>query len=52
MNWDENLGFSFLFLFKIFKNVYLLIYLRKRQSESGGGAEREEDPESEAGSRL
>ena len=35
---------------KIFFNVYL--FLRERQSVSGGGAEREGDPESEAGSRL
>ena len=39
---------SFNFL-KIF-NVYL--FLRERQSVSGGGAEREGDTESEAGSRL
>ena len=35
---------------KIFFNVYL--FLRERQSRSGGGAEREGDTESEAGYRL
>ena len=35
---------------KIFFNVCL--FLRERQSVSRGGAEREEDTESEAGSRL
>ena len=35
---------------KIFFNVYL--FLREGQSTSGGGAEREGDRESKAGSRL
>ena len=33
-------------------NVYLFLSERKRQSVSRGGPEREEDTESEAGSRL
>ena len=37
------------FFIKFF-NVYL--FLRQRQSMSGGGAEREGDTDSEAGSRL
>ena len=41
--------FSFC-LKKFFFNVYL--FLRQRHSMSMGGAEREGDPESEAGSRL
>ena len=40
----------FLSLFKNCLNVYL--FLRERQSVSGGGAEREGDTQSEAGSRL
>ena len=40
---------SFFFLF-LFFNVYLL--LRETQSVSRGGAEKEGDTESEAGSRL
>ena len=35
----------------VFKFVYLFIYLRERDSVRGGGAEREGDTESEAGSR-
>ena len=35
---------------KLFFNVYL--FLRERQSVSWGGAEREGDTESEAGSRI
>ena len=37
---------------KNFFNVYLFLRNRERQSVSGGGAEREGDTESEAGSRL
>ena len=33
-------------------NVYLFLRDRERRSTSGGGAEREGDAESEAGSRL
>ena len=40
---------SDIFLLNFF---YVYLFLRKRQSVSGGGAEREGDPESEAGSRL
>ena len=39
---------STFFFFLIFFNVYL--FLRQRQSMNGGGAEREGDTESEAGS--
>ena len=35
-----------------FFNVYLVLREKERDSMSGGGAEREEDTESEAGSRL
>ena len=42
-----SIGFK---LKKFFLNVYL--FLRQRQSVSGGGAESEGDPESETGSRL
>ena len=41
---------SFVHLKKI--NVYLLLRERQRQNASRGGAEREGDTESEAGSRL
>ena len=41
-----------LVLFLNFFNAYLFLTERKRQSTSGGGAEREGDPEFEAGSRL
>ena len=44
-----NVGGSSIFFFNFF-NVYL--FLRQRQSVSRGGAEREGDTESEAGSRL
>ena len=39
---------------KLKKNYFLnaYLFLRERQSESRGGAEREGDTESEAGSRL
>ena len=37
---------------KNFFNDYLFLRNRERQSVSGGGAEREGDTESEAGSRL
>ena len=43
---------NILFLFLLFFNVYLLLRDRERQSMSRGGAEREGDTESEAGSRL
>ena len=36
----------------LFFNVYLLIFERKRERESRGGAEREGDTDSEASSRL
>ena len=39
-----------MFFFLNFFNVYL--FLRQRQSMNGGGAEREGDTESEAGSKL
>ena len=42
--------FSLLQIF--FLNVYSFLTDRERQSMSGGGAEREGDTESEAGSRL
>ena len=42
----------FYFLIKILKNVYFWKRERERQSLSRGGAEREGDTESEAGSRL
>ena len=35
-----------------FFNVYLFLGQRERQSMNGGGAEREGDTESQAGSRL
>ena len=41
-----------LFIKKIFFDIYLFLRNRVRQSVSGGGAEREGDTESEAGSRL
>ena len=37
---------------KIFFNAYLFLRQRERQSVNWGGAEREGDAESEAGSRL
>ena len=40
-----------MYCFSIF-NVYLFLIYRERQSASRGGAEREGDTESEAGSRL
>ena len=43
---------SRMLFFFFFLNVYLLLRDRKRQSASRGGAEREGDTESEAGSRL
>ena len=39
-------------LFFFFLNIYLSLRERERQSVSTGGAQREEDTESEAGSRL
>ena len=42
----------FLFFFNFFFNVCLFLRKRRKQSVSGGGAEREGDRESEAGSRL
>ena len=44
--------YLFLFFIKIFFNIYLFLRDRERQSMSRGGAEREGDTESEAGSRL
>ena len=44
-------GEFFVFLIKK-KNFYSFLRGRERQSVSGGGAEREGDTESEAGSRL
>ena len=38
--------------FRFFLNVYSFLKDTERQSTSGGGAEREGDTESEAGSRL
>ena len=43
---------SIYFIFFKKFNVYLLLRDREKQSMSMGGAEREEDTESEAGSRL
>ena len=40
------------FFFNFFFNVYLLLRDRETQSVSSGGAEREGDTETEAGSRL
>ena len=40
------------FFFIIFFNIYSFLRDRERQSVSRGGAEREGDTESEAGSRL
>ena len=47
-------NFYLLFLLAFDLNVYLFLRERKRekQSVSGGGAEREGDTESKAGSRL
>ena len=42
LGWGEKIDFFF--------NIYL--FLRQRESMNGGGAEREGDTESEAGSRL
>ena len=36
----------------VFSKFFLCLFLRERQSANGGGAEREGDTESEAGSRL
>ena len=49
MDLEIQRGASF---FKIVFNLYLLLRNRERQSMSRGGAEREGDTESEAGSRL
>ena len=43
---NENQSFPGLHFFKC------IFILKERESMSGGGTEREEDPESEAGSRL
>ena len=40
------------FFFNLFFNIYLFLRDRERQSMSMGGADREGDIESEAGSRL
>ena len=45
-------GNSFFLIIKNFFDVYLSLREKERQSVSGGGAEREGDTESEAGSRL
>ena len=47
---DLEWGISIFLLFEQIFNVYLV--LKERQSMSRGGAEREGDTESEAGSRL
>ena len=45
--------YGFLFVLNFyFSNAYLFLRDRERQSMSGGGAERNGDPESQAGSRL
>ena len=52
---DTGSFFCFKILFclkKFFFNVYLFLREREGQSMSRGGAEREEDAESKAGSRL
>ena len=41
-----------IFLFKFLFNVYLFLRERRRESMNRGGAEREGDTESKAGSRL
>ena len=43
---------SFIYLKKIFFLTFIYFWDRERQSMNGGGAEREGDTESEAGSRL
>ena len=61
MCWDLDEGSSyrslypeecFKALFEIYFNVYLFLRDRERQSMNGGGAEREGDTESQAGSRF
>ena len=47
---EPSLEYSKPLFFNFFFNVYL--FLRLRQTVSGGGAEREGDTESEAGCRL
>ena len=47
---SEMKGSNLFFFIKFFCNVYL--FLRERQSVSGGVAEREGETESKAGSRL
>ena len=42
----------FVFIFIFFFNVYLFLKKRETERASGGGAEREGDPEFEVGSRL
>ena len=50
---QEKLKFYFIYFFLIFfSNVFIYFWDRERQSMNGGGAEREGDTESEAGSRL
>ena len=51
---QQNFFFNvyYFFLIFFFLNVYLFLRQRARQSMNGGGAEREGDTESEAGSRL
>ena len=43
---------SLFFFFLIFFSTFIYFWARERQSLNGGGAEREGDTESEAGSRL
>ena len=48
----NKLIFYYFFKKNFFFNIYLLLRDRERQTMSRGGAEREGDTESEAGSRL
>ena len=51
--WFYVLCFILFIFFNFFFNVFLIYFWdRERQSMNGGGAEREGDTESEAGSRL
>ena len=53
MNRSYNHKATSLFIyFEFFLNVYLFLRQRETHSMNGGGAEREGDTESEAGSRL
>ena len=49
---SQTVKISFFFFFNFFVYIYLFLGDRERQRMSGGGAEREGDTGSEAGSRL